>query len=119
MRRTLAALLLAAGFVLPAVPALAHAHLVKASPADGAVLTASPSDLRLTFSESVEARFSGVDITGADGRKIATGRPGGQGAEMVVPLANPLPPGTYKVNWHVVSVDGHKTAGSFTFEVKP
>ncbi|WP_250381188.1 copper resistance protein CopC, partial [Escherichia coli] len=27
-------------------------------------------------------------------------------------------PGTYIVDWHVVSVDGHKTKGHYTFSVK-
>jgi methionine-rich copper-binding protein CopC len=29
----------------------------------------------------------------------------------------PLPPGTYTVTWHVVSVDTHPTQGTFTFTV--
>jgi len=28
-----------------------------------------------------------------------------------------LPPGTYKVNWRALSVDTHKTDGTFTFKV--
>jgi copper resistance protein C len=28
-----------------------------------------------------------------------------------------LPPGTYTVNWHVTSVDTHKTEGNYTFTV--
>jgi hypothetical protein len=31
----------------------------------------------------------------------------------------PLPPGVYAVEWHVTSVDTHKTEGHFTFTVKP
>lgn len=30
---------------------------------------------------------------------------------------NPLPPGTYTVKWHVVSVDTHPSQGIFTFDV--
>jgi copper resistance protein C len=30
----------------------------------------------------------------------------------------PLPPGSYKVHWHAVSVDTHATDGTFTFTVK-
>jgi methionine-rich copper-binding protein CopC len=30
-----------------------------------------------------------------------------------------LPPGIYSVEWHVTSVDTHKTEGHFTFTVKP
>jgi hypothetical protein len=29
----------------------------------------------------------------------------------------PLPPGTYKVIWRVLSVDTHRTQGEFTFSV--
>jgi methionine-rich copper-binding protein CopC len=28
-----------------------------------------------------------------------------------------LSPGTYRVHWHVLSVDTHKTEGSFSFRV--
>jgi methionine-rich copper-binding protein CopC len=31
----------------------------------------------------------------------------------------PLAPGTYKVTWHAVSVDTHRTQGSYEFTVKP
>jgi len=31
----------------------------------------------------------------------------------------PLPPGTYKVIWRVLSVDTHRTNGSFIFRVGP
>ena len=34
---------------------------------------------------------------------------------MIVPLAQALQPGNYTVDWHVVSVDGHKTRGTYTF----
>jgi methionine-rich copper-binding protein CopC len=29
----------------------------------------------------------------------------------------PLPPGTYKVHWRVLSVDTHTTEGAFSFHV--
>jgi len=31
----------------------------------------------------------------------------------------PLTPGHYKVSWHVVSVDTHRTEGSFSFDIQP
>ncbi len=36
-----------------AAPALAHAHLVRETPSANAVLTAAPTELRLTFSEGL------------------------------------------------------------------
>ncbi|HIH4669070.1 TPA: copper resistance protein CopC [Citrobacter amalonaticus] len=38
--------------------------------------------------------------------------------QLIVPLDETLKPGQYTVNWHVVSVDGHKTKGQYTFSVK-
>jgi hypothetical protein len=29
-----------------------------------------------------------------------------------------LPPGTYRVHWHVLSKDTHSTEGNFTFQVE-
>ena len=38
------------------------------------------------------------------------------GTELRVPLKT-LPPGTYTVRWRVLSVDTHRTQGSFSFSV--
>jgi hypothetical protein len=38
---------------------------------------------------------------------------------LVVRFAEPLRPGTYKVNWRVISADTHKVKGSFSFQVRP
>ena len=38
--------------------------------------------------------------------------------QLIVPLDQTLEAGKYTVDWHVVSVDGHKTKGQYTFSVK-
>jgi methionine-rich copper-binding protein CopC len=102
--------------------AFAHAMLVKAVPAVGGTVAAAPSQIRITFSEAVEPRFSGIAIEGADGRAVAT-EPASldatDHATLVVLLKERLQAGRYKVIWHAVSVDTHRTQGSFPFEVKP
>ena len=95
--------------------ASAHATLVKAVPAVGGVVTASPSEIHITYSEAVEPRFSGIELKAADGHAVATGTASvdpNDHATLIVPLKSPLPPGTYKVTWHAVSVDTHRTQGS-------
>jgi copper resistance protein C len=102
--------------------AFAHALLVKAVPAVGGTVSASPTQLKLSFTEGVEPRFSGVELQSADGRAVTTGTASvdpSDKATLIVPIKSPLAPGSYKVSWHVVSVDTHKTQGSFTFDVKP
>ncbi|HHA2009179.1 TPA: CopC domain-containing protein YobA [Enterobacter mori] len=110
--------LLIASAVTPAV--LAHAHLKQQSPAANAQV-AAPQALTLNFSEGIEPAFSGVVVTDAQQQVVKTGtvkQDEKDNARLVVPLEQPLPAGPYQVDWHVVSVDGHKTKGSYHFSVK-
>ncbi|EIY4987529.1 MAG: CopC domain-containing protein YobA [Klebsiella quasipneumoniae] len=107
--------------LLTAAGALAHAHLQQQIPAAGAQLAASPQTLTLSFSEGIEPAFSGVTVTGPQQHAVATGkltRSADNPAQVTVPVTETLPPGEYTVAWHVVSVDGHKTKGQYTFSVK-
>ena len=97
--------ILTTSLVTPSV--WAHAHLTHQYPAANAQVTAAPQAITLNFSEGVETGFSGAKITGPKDQK-----------QLIVPLADTLKPGTYTVDWHVVSVDGHKTKGHYTFSVK-
>ncbi|WP_236960249.1 copper homeostasis periplasmic binding protein CopC [Methylobacterium durans] len=112
-------ILVAFGLSASAFSAWAHAELVTATPRVGSTIPVPPSEVRLSFSEGVEPHFSGVAVTSADGRSVAAGRVQAQGSEMRVALVRGLPAGTYRVTWHAVSVDSHRTQGSFTFEVRP
>jgi len=99
--------------------ASAHAFLVHANPPVGSTVGEAPSALRLTYTESLEVPFCTVTVTDAAGRPVQTGRPQavpGHGDEMSVPL-HISAPGKYRVTWHALSVDTHKTQGSFTFTV--
>jgi hypothetical protein len=121
MRRLLVhlAAIIAAGAV-PAA-ALCHAFLTEASPLVGGTVPASPKEVRLTFSEAIEPHFSGIDLAAGDGRAIATGPavidPGNNKQLVLTPP--PLAPGRYRVHWHVVSVDTHRTEGEYSFTVGP
>ncbi|WP_279044989.1 CopC domain-containing protein YobA [Cedecea davisae] len=109
----------AAMAVSPAV--LAHAHLKQQSPAADAAVTASPQALTLSFSEGVEPGFSGVAVTGPQQANVKTGKVklnATDNKQLIVPVEEALKPGDYSVDWHVVSVDGHKTKGNYNFSVK-
>lgn len=102
--------------------AQAHAHLKSAMPAmDGTVATA-PAELDLSFSEGVNPKFTGLTVTGPNGASVATGTsklgPNGD-TTLVVPVTGALGAGTYKVDWHALATDGHKTDGTYSFTVKP
>ncbi|WP_368543768.1 CopC domain-containing protein YobA [Enterobacter soli] len=101
--------------------ALAHAHLKQQSPAADSQVAVAPQALTLQFSEGIEPAFSGVTVTSEDKQTIKTGAislDDKDKTQLTVPLDQALSAGTYRVEWHVVSVDGHKTKGSYRFSVK-
>lgn len=99
----------------------AHAHLHSATPAVGSTVATPPTEIRLEFSEGFEPRFSGATVTTQSGAPVPVkvARDPDNETVMVATFTAPLAPGVYKVSWHVVSVDTHKTTGSFTFTIKP
>lgn len=99
-------------------PATAHAFLEKASPAAGANLRTSPLRVELHFTEALEATFSNVTVRDMVGRDMASGALFVTGTEMALPLLA-LHPGRYRVTWHAVSVDTHRTQGKYNFLVLP
>jgi len=100
--------------------AFAHAFLEHAFPPVGSDISGSPPALSLTYTEPVEPLFCTVAVTNANGARVDDGNPVplDDGRVLSVRL-RPLPPGVYNVEWHVTSVDTHKTEGHFTFTVKP
>src|SRR5437660_8664242 len=121
MRRSLWRLFAAAVPSLLAAAAFAHAFLTQAVPPVGDAVPASPKEIRLTFSEGVEPRFSGIELATSDGRAIATApaTPEPGDTKQLVLVLPPLAPGRYKVSWHVVSVDTHHTEGAYSLAVAP
>ena len=104
-----------------ASPALAHAHLQSATPAEGSTVATAPTEIDLTFSEAVELKFTGVDMTGPGKAVVKTGAAtlAAGNRTLKVPLEGTLAAGVYTVAWHALSSDGHKTKGSYSFTLKP
>jgi methionine-rich copper-binding protein CopC len=95
------------------VTADAHAHLQKSSPADNSLITTSPSHLVLNFSEA--ARLTALSIQkDEEPKQNLKPLPTTAAQQISVPLP-PLTPGTYLVNWRVLSEDGHMMAGALHF----
>ena len=99
--------------------AFAHAFPRGASPAADSTIAASPKEVTIRFSESLEPRFSTIAVIGAGGERLDSGPAysvGGDGKRLGVAV-RPLPPGAYRVVWQVTSVDTHQTDGEFVFTV--
>lgn len=96
--------------------AWAHAFLDHVEPRVGSTVPAAPREFTLTYTQNLEPAFSQVEVSDANGKRVDLGKPSINGAVMRVGL-KPLTAGTYRVRWHVLSVDTHTTEGSFTFHV--
>ncbi|MGH7659616.1 MAG: copper resistance CopC family protein [Vulcanimicrobiaceae bacterium] len=117
MRRIAA--LAAAMLIMTPQTAGAHAFLDHSDPAVGSTVPA-PAVMHLWFTQQLEPAFSSVAVTDRSGATVNEGaaaiNPTNR-SELDVKLKS-LQPGTYKVKWHVLSVDTHTTEGDFTFNVR-
>ena len=121
MRRVSVLTATAALFML-AGAANAHPKLVSASPAANATV-AKPARVQLRFSEKLMPAFSKADLMMEAKGMAAMKHPStsalaADGHTLVITPQGQLHPGRYTVNWHVVSTDTHKVAGSYAFAVK-
>jgi hypothetical protein len=118
-RMIVAAAVVAAATTLGASGAGAHAFLDHASPSVGSSVPSPPADLKMWFTQQLEPAFTSATVTDKSGASVESGAAqvdSKNPTELHVPL-KPLPPGTYTVTWHALSVDTHTTQGHFTFEV--
>jgi methionine-rich copper-binding protein CopC len=102
-------------------PASAHAFLDHATPAVGSTVHGSPPRVELWFTQDLEPSFSTVRVLDQGNHRqdkgdaqVATGD-----ATLLQVSLPQLPPGRYRVEWRVTSVDTHVTEGDFTFVVAP
>jgi len=120
VRPLLAALVAASVLLLMGGAAAAHANYVKSNPASDARLTKPPTEVRVTFSETPDARGSDVAVLDVNGNRVDA-----HDVTLVSDEVNTLRvslgaigDGGYLVSWTTVSaVDGHETKGAFAFAI--
>jgi methionine-rich copper-binding protein CopC len=100
---------------LAASLALAHAHLQKAVPADGGVVSAAPASVLLTFSEPARLTACWLQKEGGPKQKIEP-LPTAPAQQISVPMPR-LEPGTYVLSWRVMGDDTHIVPGQIRFTV--
>jgi copper transport protein len=117
--RNVALILLA--FVLLPTPAAAHLGLQSSSPAQGDTVRSSLTQIRLTFTQAVEPRYTTITLLDNAGNPLSLGtlEPVGEGKtrEFVYKLTHPLVAGAFVVQYKTVGADGHVVNGSFDFIV--
>jgi copper transport protein len=108
-----------AWLLLACAPALAHANLVEASPAQGGEVSKPPEQIELRFSEPVDAEFDPVVVRAAGGARVDAhdAHVDPEDARVVLADLEKLPEGSYTVKWRVTSIDGHVVEGRYDFAV--
>ena len=100
---------------------MAHAFPERSEPRVGSTVRTAPPRVRIWFDGELEPAFSTVTVSDATGERVDRG----DGAveptnRRLLQVSLPtLAPGTYRVRWRVLAVDGHRTEGDFTFTLKP
>jgi methionine-rich copper-binding protein CopC len=94
----------------------AHAILVEATPADAARLSEAPAQLVLRFNSRIEHKLSRATLVAGEQRRPLTPDADAPPDRLIAPLPA-LGPGSYTVEWQVLSVDGHRVAGKLGFTV--
>jgi len=100
--------------------ASSHSLLLESSPGAGSVLTGTPRELSLRFNNRIEKKLSTIRLRDEQGAvRPATVLVANGPADWVTATVDALPPGAWRVEWRVLSTDGHVVSGSFSFRVAP
>ena len=104
---------------LGAGPAAAHSLLIDSVPSANAKLAAPPRELVLRFNNRIEKKLSRVRLVGSNGARLevpvaVTGQ-----ANTLTGALPALTSGVWRLEWQVLSTDGHVVSGAFSFRLEP
>lgn len=106
----------AIALALPSAVA-AHSDLETAAPADGAVVSGTPPEIVLTFSEPLDPAKSSVTLHDPSGAEIGKGGVGAADDTLMRVVPTSLEPGTYEIRWTSAALDGDILRGTLHFRV--
>jgi methionine-rich copper-binding protein CopC len=109
-----------AASVLWAGEASAHAFPEQDTPSAGAVLAQAPGTVSIRFDSELEPIFSKLIVKNAQDQQVSQGNGSVDptNARVLATRLTNAAKGSYHVYWSVVSMDGHRTEGDYTFTVR-
>ena len=117
MRLAFLVLVAASAAAFASRPAM-HASLVSSEPAAKSHLATAPARIRLVFSEPIEGKLSRITLARSGGTPFAVPAAGDpRDVHAVIAPSDSLTPGAYKLEWRIVSADGHPVDGNFAFAI--
>ena len=116
IRRSLSSLGIFALLCLAEPRAFAHAIIVEASPAARSTVAAGDIPIEIKFNSRVDRARSRLALIDARGAVVKLDL-AESSAERMSALATAVVPGNYRIEWYVLSIDGHITRGNIKFSV--
>jgi methionine-rich copper-binding protein CopC len=116
--RILAALLGGAVAAVVSRAAKAHSELRRSFPANGALLDRAPDRLELAFNERVQLTGLRLFRDGGGELRWPERRPIRDTDRESIRFPD-LEPGAYRVDWRIISADGHPVGGTIRFRYQP
>jgi methionine-rich copper-binding protein CopC len=109
-----------AACALTTTVAAGHAVLQRAEPRVESKLKRAPDEVKLYFTERLEPAYSAFRVLNDQGVQVdrRDSRVDRTNPALLRATLPPLRPGTYKVQWRVLSIDGDVTEGAFTFRIE-
>ena len=106
--------------LLAPLPAQAHTSLVSSVPIKNSTIKAMPKTIAMTFDDKLikiaGKNVSKFSVVGPDGKEIKLGPITLTNQIISAAVLEPKPkPGVYKINYRVISGDGHPVSGTIKF----
>jgi len=108
----------AAALGLASEPVRAHAIIVAARPAMNSVVAQGDLEIRLDFNSRIDRTRSRLSLQRPDGTEAAIAPATGAASSVLTGRAEATMSGRWKLNWLVLSLDGHITRGEVIFSVR-
>ena len=119
MRQKIAAICAVIALLAP-LPAQAHTSLVSSVPIKNSTIKAMPKTIAMTFDDKLikiaGKNVSKFSVIGPDNKEIKLGPITLTNQIISAAVLEPKPkPGIYKINYRVISGDGHPVSGTIKF----
>jgi copper transport protein len=106
-------------FLYPSFPS-AHAYIKKSTPFENETLSKPPEKVTIEFDEPIQPAYHSIEVFDSEGNRVdqKNGHIDTENSSVFESDLNvDLPNGTYRIQWRVVSSDGHPVQGVIPFQI--
>jgi copper transport protein len=99
----------------------AHAYIIKSEPFDNEILKQPLHKVSIQFDETIQSVHNSIKVYDAKGNRVdqKNGHVNAKNSTILeCGLNQSLPNGTYRIQWNVISNDGHPVQGVIPFQIE-